>query len=382
MHKLAHLCCGSLGSLHQVRAHTYTAALRDDNDDASLPAHYRAWWYVGLTDVATTAPLQLTLQRLGWPFAYQPVFSYDQQHWQPLPAEAVRMVAADQLQLRYRFAQRRVFLAQHYPYTPADLDQFLARLLADHPEVRQESLQLGPGSTPLLHLGNRSARGRIWVHARAHPGEVGASYVVEGLLQALLADRPAAAALRQRACISVVPLVAAAAAAAGNYRTNARSQNCEELWLPAGAPAEVQALQQTIARLQAAGPAFVAALNIHASNEPPQRPAFVLPHFGPSAQGYSAAEAALWQQQQRFATAVGAALAPQPWEDAALAGGRAWLQRAYPETWWWQQAGPQVMAITCETVHGRVGLGGRPMQPDDHRRLGAALAAGLAALPF
>ena len=67
-------------------------------------------------------------------------------------------------------------------------------------------------------------------------------------------------------------------------------------------------------------------------------------------------------------------MAPVP-----LMGSETFLDTPFPETWWWANVGPAVMAITLETTLGRAGYAPRWITPDDIRALGAHLVPAIMA---
>jgi murein tripeptide amidase MpaA len=90
---------------------------------------------------------------------------------------------------------------------------------------------------------------RLWVIAHQHPGETMAGWAMEGLLGRLLGeDEGAAAELRDRAVVLVVPTMNPDGSARGNHRTNAAGRDLNREWLfpdPDAAP-EVFAVRRAM----------------------------------------------------------------------------------------------------------------------------------------
>ena len=97
---------------------------------------------------------------------------------------------------------------------------------------------------------------------------------------------------------------------------------------------------------------------------------FFYPHFGPAYLGYSDEEAALWEDQVRFMTHVADYYGAGMVEPIPFEGGGSFAEKYYPESWWWQNFGAEVMAVTLETPYGRAGYAPDWVTPDDYRGFG------------
>lgn len=115
--------------------------------------------------------------------------------------------------------------------------QGLVDQIQDHPmvtsvEIIAKSLQGRP-----LHLVAitdpsvpSSEKSGIWAIARQHPGEVGGSWMAEGLLQWLLSEDAEARALLKKTTFYLVPLMNPDGVALGNYRVNSAGANLNREW--------------------------------------------------------------------------------------------------------------------------------------------------------
>jgi hypothetical protein len=100
-----------------------------------------------------------------------------------------------------------VYLAFSFPYQLADWERFAAAHRG-HPDVRLSELaRTSQGrSAPLMTIGEPERAGRnVLFCCRHHACEAVASYMLEGVVEAILA--PAGAALRRSTAFSIVPMV-------------------------------------------------------------------------------------------------------------------------------------------------------------------------------
>ncbi|MDY7579248.1 M14-type cytosolic carboxypeptidase [Herbaspirillum sp. RTI4] len=395
---------GSIGQIDPLdrSGMNWRLHLRDDNDDPTLPDSFRNWWYVGINGLATGRPLTLQIEGFGAYYPALAVYSYDQKNWHHFSDdEAVWQPCEEyspgqcRLLIRKTFASEHVWIARFYPYTTSDLNTFLESQAAS-PYMQVETLGLSPRHAAPIRLLTISAPGTeakkiVWVNARTHPGETGPSFLLEGLIRQLLAEDATGRALRARYEFKIVPMHNVDGVIDGNYRTNADSVNLEESWisdplassiaLDADAPPENRLLvDRVLAPLLMSGADIVLALNLHASNAPVDQQAFLFPHFGDDPMRFSPAQRSLWRKQWALIDALSAHYRGRI-DTSSQNGGTGFLERAYPETWWWEQRQDAVTAITLETTTGTAGFT-HWVEADDLRELGKALAKAIEELSF
>ena len=96
------------------------------------------------------------------------------------------------------------------PYTGANLTNFLSRV-GPHPALKREVLCQSRKNRPVerLHLGKLvgEPRFRALISARSHSCEMMASYAVEGVIEAVLADDPLGAWFRENVELLVIPFI-------------------------------------------------------------------------------------------------------------------------------------------------------------------------------
>lgn len=132
--------------------------------------------------------------------------------WRWMGAEAVRKVA-DQKAWEFSFScadDEEVRFSFAIPYLQSDLQRFLARHRGNSALVCEELCRSRKGrSVERLRLGKLTGgpQYRVLLTARHHACESLASYVLEGIMEAILADTPEGRIWRERMEVMVVPFV-------------------------------------------------------------------------------------------------------------------------------------------------------------------------------
>lgn len=360
--------------------------LRSDNDDA-LPKYWRQWFYLELTDLPVDKPVEITIKGAGQWSYYLPFYSLDNKQWFQFDQRDVSKPSKLTLRIRHKFPEGRVWLARYVPYTLTKLTEYLDKVRRS-PYVELSDIGKTPeGRTiPLLTVTNpksKKPKSRVLIHARTHPGEVGSSFLLEGLVDHLTSNAPTAKRLRDRVVFTIVPMLNVDGVVAGNNRVTPRGVNLEGKWYArpgetrsldeTRVPTEVQLLHALVDRLAQEKIPITMALNLHSSAGEPEDNAFFFPHFGPEKKGYAKDEANLFKKQRAFidlfCDAHGKHWFNEPPED----GKRAFLAKSIPETWWWKNFRDGVMALTIESSYGLAGKEKRWIRPKDMRRMGASL---------
>nr|XP_012145462.1 PREDICTED: cytosolic carboxypeptidase 2-like [Megachile rotundata] len=122
-----------------------------------------------------------------------------------------------------------VYLAHCYPYTYTDLQEYLAKLVADPVKTRFTKLRLlcrtmaGNGvyyltiTAPTYDEEMRRKRG-IVITARVHPGETPSSWTMKGIIDFLTGESDQAKVLRERFVFKLVPMLNPDGVIVGNNR--------------------------------------------------------------------------------------------------------------------------------------------------------------------
>ena len=383
---------GSIGKVERLSDTEWEISLADDNQDASLPASWRSWWYVKMDHLELDTPTKITLKNSGWPYYYLPVYSYDQKLWLRFSQGEVTQNTIDGLTVTKQFEHSTVWLARFYPYTYTDLERYLETiqgkpyvdvLIAGHTQQGQPIYLLKVTDRNVPAAGKK----RVVMHARTHPAETGPSFLIEGLMAKLLSGSQDAARLLSGFEFYIFPMQNVDGVVAGNYRSTPKSENLEMSWtfdsaapleLTGHVPPEVTAIHHVVKSLMSdGGPPVSMALNLHASNSEPDVRTFFFPHFGAASMGYQPTEAALWDKQLLFIETLAARLGAGMVEPMPEQGGAGFATKTYPESWWWANYQDRVLAMTMEMTYGRAGYAPRWISQADMRDMGGALVMGI-----
>jgi hypothetical protein len=186
---------------------------------------------------------------------------------------------------------------------------------------------------------------RIFVHARTHPAEVQAFYVAREMMGFVSAANDTAAALRRDYAFHFIPMYNPDGVALGKARQNANGVDIESNWNQASPQPEVAALKAAFQTLST-GPArgrIRAALNLHSDQINCKRFFFYHHEAGTSA--------AYAERERDYITGV-RAFFPQGIENwSYVVSWTDGFKSQYPESFWWQTQGPEVMALTYEDTN-------------------------------
>lgn len=204
------------------------------------------------------------LVRKGWE-GYRAFASLDSQAWFRVPSAYDGQVFA----ISHRPDRDSIYYAYFPPYTSEDLRRLVGRCQMD-PRCRAEILgrTVDGEAIDLLTIGERSAgRKAIWAIGRQHPGEVQASWWMEGFLDALLDRRNVAAnTLLGKATVYVVPNMNPDGTRRGQHRTNAGGVNLNQQW-EAPSPEKGPEVFHVLERMTKTSLDFC--LDVHADEELP-----------------------------------------------------------------------------------------------------------------
>ena len=232
------------------------------------------WWCFRVSDLQPGKTLRLELQASdlpmpqangqpsakplsgSWAMPERAAYSMDGQTWlqtEPGTLQGDRMVY--QLEVN----TTTVMVAWGPPYPPGQAAAMAARLAAAHSFATAGELCRSREGRPVPMLrvaeGERvpAKRFGIWVQARQHAWESGASWVCEGFAEWLLSAAPEAVWIRQRGEICIVPIMDVDNTATGNGGKEALPQDHNRDWSAKPNWNEVAAAQSHIRGLVAEG---------------------------------------------------------------------------------------------------------------------------------
>ncbi|MCA8977753.1 MAG: hypothetical protein KDC98_23715 [Planctomycetes bacterium] len=227
-------------------AYAVTLTMENDNQNASLPSTYRRWWHCEIDSLAPGGTvLTVTVNNAGYTDVILPVWALSNDggttfsSYSRMPTSAVPTQPSGSSH-RFTIATPAgvdaIRIAKYFPYTVTRKSALL-QSLTGHPGVRSiTSLGNSRQGRPIEMIELTDAavadagKRRIWIHAGIHPAETTSYFVVEGLIDWLGSNDPAAALLLDNAIVNIVPMANPDGVWLGNYRVNANSANLEDEW--------------------------------------------------------------------------------------------------------------------------------------------------------
>lgn len=166
------------------------------------------WWYVRVSGIQAGETISLQVGPTPWATPRQAAFSSDGLTWQQTaPGEH----KGTWITYRQQVDGPVAWFAWGPPFTPhhsAELVGFAAE--ASSQAAQFELCKTRSGRTvPALKIGaarDVNAAG-VWIQARQHAWESGSSWVCRGLVEWLVTDDPRAVSLREKAIVSIVPVM-------------------------------------------------------------------------------------------------------------------------------------------------------------------------------
>lgn len=164
----------------------------------------------------------------GWK-DYQAVASYDRKNWFRVPTAFDGSV----MTISHTPQFDSVYYAYFEPYSwERHLDLLGSVQASSLARVEDLGSTVDGRDLNVVVIGDPSARKKIWVIARQHPGETMAEWFAEGMVDALLdAENPVAQKLLKHAVFYIVPNMNPDGAVNGNLRTNAAGANLNREWM-------------------------------------------------------------------------------------------------------------------------------------------------------
>lgn len=238
-------------------------------------------------------------------------------------------------------------LGSNWGYGYTDLLSDLAAWRSS-PYVRVDSIGRSVQGRALWQLTITSAtipttpRQTVFVHARTHPGEIQSWWVANEMIRYLLSDDQRAAALREQLVFHIIPMYNPDGVELQYPRENANQIDLEREWDKPNPQPEPAALKTRFTELMNSSAPIKVALNLHSAY-------LCQRYFVYHDQNGTSREFA--RSQQLFIGKVRNFWPEgiQPWDYY-----KSWdtgTPRVFPESWYWLNYGPGVMAMTYEDMN-------------------------------
>lgn len=174
-------------------------------------------------------------------------------------------IEGNRLELDIRMQTDSVYVARIEPYRVSDLERFLDRI-REHELVHIQRIGRSVEGRELevVSVGHLDAPHHVLVRARSHPWEAGGNWVLEGLVEALLADDAGTSLATY--CLHALPLANKDGVVRGGSRFNLQGKDLNRNWDrpadPESAP-ENSALEGWLEQVLASGRRLDLALDLH-----------------------------------------------------------------------------------------------------------------------
>lgn len=171
---------------------------------------WQCWWYVKVSGIRRGETVTLDVGDAPWATPDRAMYSLDNKHWRhtsPGSREEKRIV------YRQHIDGDHAWFAWGPPFVPDDAQKLLdwAAGRLEQAEVFELCRTREDRPVPALKIQapqrDDKPRYGIWIQARQHAWESGSSWVCRGLVEWLVSDDPRAAALRDEADITVIPIM-------------------------------------------------------------------------------------------------------------------------------------------------------------------------------
>jgi hypothetical protein len=225
------------------------------------------WWCFRLSGIrpGQTITLELTADKVPSlgnfdPLAWnpqRPALSVDGRTWRQFEGKGRREGRTFTWQTK--IDARQAWFAWGPPFTATDATTLVERIAASSPHARRFELCRSREGRPVPGLvieektSNASPRYGVWVEARQHAWELGASWACRGLVEWLVSSDPRAQSLRRKCRFEVVPIMDIDNVATGNGGKNQPPHDHNRDWSEQPHWPEVRAAQERIRVLARAG---------------------------------------------------------------------------------------------------------------------------------
>lgn len=212
------------------------------------------WWYFKLGGIRPGETITLDVGEGVWATPDQASYSLDNRTWThtaPGKREGKRIVFSQKIDAA------EAWFAWGPPFVPQDAQTLVDEAAAACSDAKAfELCRTREGRpVPALKVDAANGQGRfgVWVQARQHAWESGASWVCRGFTEWLVSDDPRAGELRSKAEIVIVPIMDIDNAAIGAGGKAEKPQDHNRDWSEKPHHASVAAAQERIKEMNRAG---------------------------------------------------------------------------------------------------------------------------------
>ena len=166
------------------------------------------WWYFKISGLKVDQELTLEVKGMDFALADHAVFSTDNKTWKQTERAKIEKGAAT---YKIKSTATELWIAWGPPFTLSDAQSFVDATVKAAPYAKAFELckSTEGRSVPALRITESEDPKRfgIWISARQHAWESGASWVCKGLVEWLVSDDPRAVTLRKKTCFHIVPVM-------------------------------------------------------------------------------------------------------------------------------------------------------------------------------
>lgn len=355
---------GSIGEVSQEATDTFSLQLYEEVGELGTR---RYWFRLRLSGLEGRA---ITL-RLDHSENPRPFLRESGQPWRRMTSEEAPDL--ETLVVTLKGESNPVELAFFEPLSVSETEEALALLTARIPEmVTTEVIGKSDEERPLTLLTLTDPRvpaeqkRRVWVHSRAHAGEVTSTHSLLGFVDQVLEDSPRGRILRSELIVHVLPLLNPDGVHRGYTRWDVEGRDPESQWCAIDSPA-VQAVKDRVDLLMNEPVPISLALNLH-STRGVYEDTFFFKHLVPSVTSN------FERIQQRYIDAL--AEATSLFENRSPGSSQLHTCR-FIESYFWNEWGEEVMALTHEGHYHKRITDGDWIVGGDYRAIGKGMARAL-----
>ena len=237
------------------------------------------WWYFKIEGIEPGETITIDLSGGAFATGDRAFLSFDNRDWKQTEAG---QRAKERITYKVRIDAKEAWFAWGPPYLLKHANDAVQAAAKKSPHATAFELCKSKEGKPVpaLRISQPGVKDEerlgIWINARQHAWEAGASWVCQGLIDWLVSDDPAAEALRKKAAITIVPIMDVDNVERGAGGKNQKPHDHNRDWSDQPVWTEVQAAIKQIGELNKAG-RFDLFLDLHNPGPGDRQPFFFVP---------------------------------------------------------------------------------------------------------